>query len=68
MELLTQVCIHQYASQTRVIRVWDYILLQYHVVGDDFRGENSVVTGWGRTQSSIVTDLVDPADILQVEN
>jgi len=33
--------------------------------GDDFRGENSVVTGWGRTQSSIVTDLVDPADILQ---
>lgn len=33
--------------------------------GDNFRGENTVVTGWGRTQSSAVSDLVGSADILQ---
>ena len=36
------------------------------MVGDNFRGENTVVTGWGKNQSSTASESFGEADILQV--
>ena len=44
----------------------EYIFGHYFVVGDNFTGGNTVVTGWGRNQSSILNDSMPNADILQV--
>ena len=40
---------------------WNYL-----VVGDNFRGENTVASGWGNNQSSKASDSIGGADILQV--
>ena len=44
----------------------DRMLCHYFVVGDNFRGENGVATGWGNNQSSKASDPIGGADILQV--
>ena len=49
-----------------VIVAQDFMLWHYFVVGDNFRGENGVATGWGNNQSSKASDPIGGADILQV--
>ena len=36
------------------------------MVEDNFRGEDTVVTGWGNTESQLQADANKTADILQV--
>ena len=41
--------------------------LKYRLfLGDDFRGVDTVVTGWGRSISSFSNETIDASDILQV--